>query len=596
YSVTIVVEGGISVLEVMLNDIHAERPIILILGTGRMADVIGNLIQLTSNADQNIQREPTRNEIRCNLLGLFPILDHIGNENELNTCIEQINEIMTIVNRKFLYVDRLNRDQNITETIFKTIFSAYQNRNCISIGGPLITNRKRFFELACKLNYFDGIKQVVELINSDKEIEIEKMKRSVQQSNQSSLANVTALESVQSLETFTLSLFRRHNFYNRLDFASGVRILNASLKRYVGPYIRPIYSSYDPLLPRPYSDHYHPRRELEFEKEMEDLEDYDESPIIQRDYTQQEMFRDLFIWSVFMNFPKMAKVFLSYLEPRICASLIASKVFKKCSEEVTDIDLKQKFELQALEFEIYAAKCVDTCYEHSKDLACELLLRQIPLFGNVTCMQVAISAESTKFLETACFDQVLNRVWYDKLTLLNQSALSSQLKLFGSIVTLGLTAPLFLEYRKRTLHDLFAFIYLIFIAIVAYGVVSRALIMHGQVEFTLRGIFENILYPPYWFIHGEIDDREKLDGMINNGTSKIVAEATVTHVLLALHMLFINILLLNLLIAVFTSTNTRTGTESKETVADLKEQLNVIHAMLSNIQIQLNQRNASDPE
>jgi hypothetical protein len=39
--------------------------------------------------------------------------------------------------------------------------------------------------------------------------------------------------------------------------------------------------------------------------------------------------------------------------------------------------------------------------------------------------------------------------------------------------------------------------------------------------------------------------------MIHNGTSPGVAEATATHVLLGFHMLFINILLLNLLIAVF---------------------------------------------
>ncbi|CAF4434621.1 unnamed protein product, partial [Adineta steineri] len=42
--------------------------------------------------------------------------------------------------------------------------------------------------------------------------------------------------------------------------------------------------------------------------------------------------------------------------------------------------------------------------------------------------------------------------------------------------------------------------------------------------------------------------------IINNGTQSYVAEATATHVLLAFHMLFINILILNLLIAVFTRT------------------------------------------
>jgi hypothetical protein len=110
---------------------------------------------------------------------------------------------------------------------------------------------------------------------------------------------------------------------------------------------------------------------------------------------------------------------------------------------------------------------------------------------------------------------------------------------------------------------------MIFIAIIAYGVVSRALIFYQQVPFTGSGIFGDIIYEPYWFIYGDVSDKDTLDGkdicleivqlieisyleIIKNDTESIVAEATATHVLLAFHMLFINILILNLLIAVFT--------------------------------------------
>ena len=112
---------------------------------------------------------------------------------------------------------------------------------------------------------------------------------------------------------------------------------------------------------------------------------------------------------------------------------------------------------------------------------------------------------------------------------------------------------------------------MIFIAIAAYGVVSRALFMYKQVPFTGHGIFENIFYSPYWFIHGQFNDTATLDSkqrqskfshffmiylshtdIIHDSNSTLIAEATATHVLLAFHMLFINILLLNLIIAVFT--------------------------------------------
>jgi hypothetical protein len=110
---------------------------------------------------------------------------------------------------------------------------------------------------------------------------------------------------------------------------------------------------------------------------------------------------------------------------------------------------------------------------------------------------------------------------------------------------------------------------MIFIAIAAYGVVSRSLISYRKVPFTGRGILSEIFYEPYWFIYGSVSDKEILDrkccfisleliysyliytDRTKNETGDNNAEATATHVLLAFHMLFINILLLNLLVAVF---------------------------------------------
>jgi hypothetical protein len=100
------------------------------------------------------------------------------------------------------------------------------------------------------------------------------------------------------------------------------------------------------------------------------------------------MLRDLFLWSIFMDLPEMAKSLLLHIRSRICAALIASAVFKKYSISSQAVDMKDKFRRQSLEFETYAGMSIDKCYEYNDTRACELLLRQIPLFGNVTCMQV----------------------------------------------------------------------------------------------------------------------------------------------------------------------------------------------------------------
>ena len=124
------------------------------------------------------------------------------------------------------------------------------------------------------------------------------------------------------------------------------------------------------------------------------------------------------------------------------------------------------------------------------------------------------------------------------------------------------------------MRDLIGIIYIIFVCIVAYGVVSRALTMYSSIEFTVRGIVTAVFYQPYWFLYSLVEDEKRiLDGklaisakwkglfkrhvpfqdIIVSNTSSVdeIAEATVNHVLLAFHMLFINILLLSLLIAMF---------------------------------------------
>jgi len=52
-----------------------------------------------------------------------------------------------------------------------------------------------------------------------------------------------------------------------------------------------------------------------------------------------------------------------------------------------------------------------------------------------------------KLLETPCFDQALNQVWYGKLSLTNQQG-SAKFVQIPSILTAGLIAPWIMSYRK----------------------------------------------------------------------------------------------------------------------------------------------------
>ncbi|CAF1576811.1 unnamed protein product, partial [Didymodactylos carnosus] len=154
---------------------------------------------------------------------------------------------------------------------------------------------------------------------------------------------------------------------------------------------------------------------------------------------QQEILRDLLLWSLFMYRLDLAKVFILHLKSRICAALIASKILKMFSKKTTiDLQLREQLSRESDEFDLIATKFINSCYEYKEDLACELLLRPVPLFGNVTCTQIAIANENKLFLQTSCFDRTLNRIWYDKLSLTNRSILSKPGVLISEL-TFGLT-------------------------------------------------------------------------------------------------------------------------------------------------------------
>ncbi|CAF1299340.1 unnamed protein product [Adineta steineri] len=179
-----------------------------------------------------------------------------------------------------------------------------------------------------------------------------------------------------------------------------------------------------------------------------DTEDSGENKDTKDLLEKNKLLRDLFLWSVFMDMPEIAKILLIHQQSRICAALIASAIFKRYSKLSLTVDLKEKFKIQADDFGKYATDFINDCYKYNERSACELLLRQIPLFGNITCMQIAISSENIQLVGTACFDQTLTQVWYNKLSMTNNQTLTRPSQLL-SITTFGLLAPWMIPYREN---------------------------------------------------------------------------------------------------------------------------------------------------
>ncbi len=68
-------------------------------------------------------------------------------------------------------------------------------------------------------------------------------------------------------------------------------------------------------------------------------------------------------------------------------------------------------------------------------------------------MKVAISFRLKSFINSRCFDQVLNRQWHGTLDQTTNQELLSKISFTISIISFGLLAPFLLNYRNDYIDD-----------------------------------------------------------------------------------------------------------------------------------------------
>ncbi|CAF4466447.1 unnamed protein product, partial [Didymodactylos carnosus] len=159
------------------------------------------------------------------------------------------------------------------------------------------------------------------------------------------------------------------------------------------------------------------------------------------------VYRDLFLWAILTNRVEIAKVIVSHMQNRICASLIASKVFKTFySIYAADNDSKETVKQLADNFESYACECLKCCYNYDEEKACEIAIRRIKLFGGVSCIQIAVDADNKEFVGQPCCDQLLTNIWYDKINPI-QTQMKKKLSVLFNILTFGLFAHFIVNFR-----------------------------------------------------------------------------------------------------------------------------------------------------
>jgi len=156
------------------------------------------------------------------------------------------------------------------------------------------------------------------------------------------------------------------------------------------------------------------------------------------------IYRDLFLWCVLTYRLDMAKIFLSQMKTRICSALIASKILKALTAYAPDQATKDTLHTKASDFETYAIEFVRCSYCYDKHQACELIMRRVDLYGGITCLQMAITADNKKFLHEDACQALLTNIWYDKVDPVRERS-----RLIINILTMGISQIFISIYQNR---------------------------------------------------------------------------------------------------------------------------------------------------
>ncbi|XP_039250889.2 transient receptor potential cation channel subfamily M member-like 2 isoform X1 [Styela clava] len=123
----------------------------------------------------------------------------------------------------------------------------------------------------------------------------------------------------------------------------------------------------------------------------------------------------------------------------------------------------------------------------------------------------------------------------------------------------------------KMLKDLLFFLFILVVFLLAYGVASQALLYPGETSFSQ--IIVGIIYKPYWQIYGElfldeINYNPNVDAFTcsntNDSLPRCPQQSVIVPIISAIYLLFVNVLLLNLLIAMFSYTFDKVESQGNE--------------------------------
>uniref|UniRef100_A0A8C0C9B0 Transient receptor potential cation channel subfamily M member 8 n=1 Tax=Balaenoptera musculus TaxID=9771 RepID=A0A8C0C9B0_BALMU len=334
------------------------------------------------------------------------------------------------------------------------------------------------------------------------------------------------------------------------------------------------------------------RKEDRNSRDEIDIELHDVSPIT------RHPLQALFIWAILQNKKELSKVIWEQTKGCTLAALGASKLLKTLAKVKNDINAAGESEELANEYETRAVELFTECYSSDEDLAEQLLVYSCEAWGGSSCLELAVEATDQHFIAQPGVQWYMNGVNYftDLWNIMDTLGLfyfiagivfrlypSNKTSLYSGRVIFCLDYIIFtlrlihiftvsrnlgpkIIMLQRMLIDVFFFLFLFAVWMVAFGVARQGILRQNERRW--KWIFRSVIYEPYLAMFGQVPsdvDSTTYDfshcTFTGNESKPLCVELDehklprfpewVTIPLVCIYMLSTNILLVNLLVAMF---------------------------------------------
>ncbi|XP_065109447.1 transient receptor potential cation channel subfamily M member 4-like isoform X1 [Paramisgurnus dabryanus] len=120
----------------------------------------------------------------------------------------------------------------------------------------------------------------------------------------------------------------------------------------------------------------------------------------------------LFIWAVLQNRSEMAIFFWEMCGESVLTALGGCKLLRELSKLENETEAKLSIRDLALKFEYMAHDVFSTCYQTKASYSFKLLIRKSQVWGNATCLKMAMAADARLFFSHDGVQSLLSQIWW----------------------------------------------------------------------------------------------------------------------------------------------------------------------------------------